>query len=95
MCSDCKSVANESKPLFVHDCDTCTFLGTFNNHDLYVHTSDIHPTVIARWSSDGPDYISVLVFADVHPELSEAKKRAIDLGLLQIEDRSIASSNGG
>lgn len=82
MCNDCNTVANEANPLFVHDCDRCTFLGSFNNHDLYVHTGG-WPTVIARWSSDGPDYYSGLMFADTRPELGEAKRRAESLGLLK------------
>jgi hypothetical protein len=73
----------ETKPFFVHDCDTCTFLGSIDGHDLYVHTSDLHPTVIARWSSDGPDYFSGLVFADHNPLLGEAKRRAVELNLLK------------
>jgi hypothetical protein len=83
MCNDCDAVANKIKPLFVHDCDQCIFLGSFNDCDLYVHTSPIWPTVIARWSSDGPDYYSGLMFADTRPELGEAKRRAESLGLLK------------
>lgn len=44
-------------PVFEHDCDECVFLGHYEKHDLYYCGKDIE-TVIARWSSDGPDYAS-------------------------------------
>lgn len=46
------------KPLHKHDCQECTFLGTFNNQDLYTCAQFGEPTYIARWSSNGPDYTS-------------------------------------
>ena len=48
-------------PAFKHDCDACTFLGTYDEHDLYHCVGPVHqvgPTVIARWSDHGPDYAS-------------------------------------
>ena len=68
-------------PLFKHDCDTCTFLGTVDGHDLYCHAGD-NPTVIARWSSDGPDYKSGIMFIPFSPLLGEAYRRAVERGLL-------------
>ena len=52
-------------PLFVHDCDCCTFLGTVvSSHrpegfsDLY--RCDAHgPTVVARFGDAGPAYSAV------------------------------------
>lgn len=42
-----------------HDCDKCEFLGHFEEHDLYwCPGSALGPTVVARWSSAGPDYTS-------------------------------------
>jgi hypothetical protein len=64
------------KPQFTHDCDICTFLGTFNGADLY-HHAESSPTIIARFSSDGPDYTSGVILADVNPFLGEAKRRAL------------------
>jgi hypothetical protein len=63
-------------------------LGEYNNADLYYCDQEIScgknmPTVIARYSSDLPDYVSGLIGADYHPELSEAKKRAKARGLLR------------
>lgn len=49
-------------PQFQHDCETCTFLGHYNEHDLY-HCKSTAPTVIARRSDDPPDYSSGLMFA--------------------------------
>jgi len=44
-------------PVFEHDCDKCVFLGHYEKHDLYYCGENIG-TVIARWSSNGPDYAS-------------------------------------
>lgn len=48
-------------PQFEHDCDGCEFLGTTGRWakrkaDFYFCPGE--PTVIARYSSDGPDYSS-------------------------------------
>jgi len=74
-------------PRYTHDCDHCTFLGTFQdgaNYDLYVHVLKEHPaltTVVARWGSDGSNYTSGL--RTNHPALVEAERRATEKGLLQ------------
>lgn len=80
-------------PLFEHDCTCCTFLGTFDERDLYHHGGSFETTLIARWSSDGPDYTSGMVFAAPflsaatdkvvpgNPWLVEAKRRALEKGL--------------
>ena len=63
------------KPAYKHDCDKCTFLGTIlvkdidetgkegGEVDLY-HCDGNIPTVIARYSSDGPDYSSGILIAE-------------------------------
>jgi len=68
------------KPNFVHDCDCCEFLGTFNKHDLYFCSSE--HTVVARYGSDGADYTSGLEFAtkDGNKHLYMAK--VIKIGLI-------------
>ena len=78
-------------PHFQHDCDSCTFLGRHLSHkssmplDLYACTRNngIIDTVIARYSSNGPDYSSGLIFAirGIIPELVEALERAKKIGL--------------
>lgn len=70
------------KPLFKHECTSCTFLGTSsdNKADLYFCPQSGSPTIIARYSDDGPDYISGAVFAKDNQHLAEAKERAENLG---------------
>lgn len=62
-------------PQYAHDCDACAFLGRYldtstgsklehaDSYDLYYcHGEGLRlPTVIARFSSRGPDYLSGLV----------------------------------
>ena len=55
----------QKKPYFMHDCNSCVFLGRFRKHDLYVclHKGKKIDTVLGRWSSEGADYYSGLEFA--------------------------------
>ncbi len=64
------------KPRFAHDCENCVFLGSHGQHDLYFCRGGVHPTVIARFGNDGPDYMSGLAVAHLIPELAEAERRA-------------------
>lgn len=68
---------------YKHDCDKCTFLGTFEEYDLYF-CGEGRPTVIARFGHDGPSYYSGLTFAepDINYPLFVAKQRAKKEGLL-------------
>ena len=54
------------KPKFKHDCSCCTFLGVtkYDNeyYDLYFCAGAGMPTVIARFSDEGPDYMSGMNF---------------------------------
>jgi hypothetical protein len=72
------------KPCYDHDCTTCVFLGHYGAADLYVHPSG-HKTVIARYSSKGSDYASGL-FATGLLDLNEAKRRAVERGILSIQE---------
>lgn len=72
-------------PAHVHDCDGDTFLGTVidgngRTTDLY-HADHEHEgvTVIARYSSDGPDYVSGWV-VDL-PVLAVARSLSVARGL--------------
>ena len=67
-------------PIHEHDCTNCTFLGNYENKDLYHCDQNGNPTVISRFGSDG-DYSSGMMFADVRVDLAEAKARAEALGL--------------
>lgn len=49
--------------MFVHDCDCCKHLGTVTvydgTYDLYYCTQGcVGVTLLARWSDNGPDYVS-------------------------------------
>ncbi len=74
----------KDEPRFQHDCSCCTFLGTHKNesHDVDLYHCDQGgsiPTVIARFSGDGPDYTSGITSDD--PLLVEARLRAQERGL--------------
>ena len=56
---------HEDTPTFTHDCDRCRFLGRtlggMRRFDLYYHPNVDEGragTLVARYSSDGPDYLS-------------------------------------
>jgi hypothetical protein len=76
-------------PQFRHDCKGCVFLGRFRAPpahavDLYFcQQCDRMATVIARYGNEGLEYQSGLAFAEVIPELGEAKRRAVERGLLK------------
>lgn len=73
------------KPRYKHDCDFCTFLGPFNEFDLYFCEQKESlgiPTLIARYGDAGPAYTSGLALKDQIPALGEAYRRAVDQGLI-------------
>lgn len=76
-----------AKPRHEHDCETCEFLGTVREFDLYFCTSLGWDTVIARFGPGG-EYYSGLEIAkmcyergDDHP-LASAYRLALWGGLL-------------
>ncbi len=76
----------QQRPRHQHDCDCCHFLGRFENGrgeaDLYAHTQGPCRTLIARYGSHGSDYSSGSGFSyGINPDLTEARRRAQDLGL--------------
>lgn len=73
---------------FKHDCDHCIALGEFGDFDLYIHPEQ-PITVIARRSDEGSDYVSGMELTEFYPELAEAKRRAIDAGLLLTYPNSV------
>ncbi len=74
------------KTLHQHDSESCTFLGTVDNQDLYFsEQGGFGATVIARYGSDGPDYFSGLCFSK-EGILRIAAERAIEKGLLTREE---------
>jgi hypothetical protein len=75
-------MSENSTPLFQHDCEACKFLGRHKGEDLYFCHQGGLPTVIARWSNSGPDYISGMPPAKHDVCLAEASRRATEAGLL-------------
>lgn len=71
-------------PMFEHDCDGCFFLGHLLGHDIYVcRQGGAMPTLVARGSSDGPDYSSgIQVPLDAEGGISLVSDRAMLLTFL-------------
>jgi hypothetical protein len=63
----------DEKPHFEHDCTWCVFLGHYRDADLYICPGN---SIIARFSSDGPDYESGFCAIKHYPRLQEAAIRA-------------------
>lgn len=72
---------------FSHDCSTCVYLGEFVREKEYFDLYFCHqgsknsPTLLARFSDAGPDYLSGLIFGkmdqdDPDSPLGEAYRRA-------------------
>jgi len=82
--------AVKEKPVYEHDCDECWYLGSYEKwqdgktvlYDLYAHWDEGQKTVIARYGSDGPDYLSGLPFASHEEVLRVAVERAIQYGVI-------------
>lgn len=70
-------------PLYPHDCDACTFLGSHHSLDLYhCLQGGFFPTLIVREGPEAPNYMSGAVFAEVGvPAFVEAAARARALSL--------------
>jgi len=54
-------------PRYSHDCSDCVFLGQFNKYDLYFCPRE--PTIIARYSSEGSEYTSGIIFGIMRDEV--------------------------
>lgn len=68
-------INKQEQPRYKHDCTSCTFLGRYSEYDLYFcKQGGNNPTVLARFSSQGPDYLSGMD-SEMAP-LAEARKRA-------------------
>jgi len=72
-------------PRYVHECSTCIFLGLYEEYDLYYCPQSGNPTVIARYSSDGPDYLSSMI--SCMKPLAEARRLAKERNLRLYEIR--------
>lgn len=65
-----------------HDCNECDFLGSWGREDLYFCGDSAMPTVIARHSSDGGDYVSGMTLIAYIPALAIAHSLAVQAGLI-------------
>lgn len=73
-----------SNAAWLHDCDTCTYLGSAKiknkTHDFYhCNTSWGEGSIIARYSSDGPKYTSMPLSCCGVSEMSPAIAMAYQL----------------
>lgn len=66
-------------PRYEHDCEDCTFLGQYEEYDLWICPRG--HTYIARYSCDGPDYISGSAFVGLIPAITEAHRLATVQGI--------------
>ena len=76
-------------PNHKHDCDNCTHLGSSESTDYYVcrrGTGSFNTTLIARYSSDGPDYGSGVQGYTINPHINLAGNLALDQGLITIKE---------
>lgn len=80
--ADQMKAIQESIPKFEHDCEDCQFLGRFNGFDLYCCKGQSRYTLIARDGDEPSQYKSGARFKDVDPEIGEAHRRAVEVGLL-------------
>jgi hypothetical protein len=69
----------KEKPKFTEHDESLIFLGHFQKHDLYFCPHD--KDVMARFGDKDYENRGSLIFAQVIPEIAEAKKRAIERGL--------------
>jgi hypothetical protein len=60
---------SKEKPRYKHDCSNCTFLGRFRKYDLYFCPQTGIPTLLARYSDEGSNYLSGMCFG--RTEVSE------------------------
>lgn len=83
---------SNGKPNFDHDCDSCTFLGCLHRegktYDLY-YCKRGGPTVIARFGSEGPDYMSGLELARKLKRMGKEGEKSSCYPLVIALDRAI------
>lgn len=80
-------MAKTPSPIYAHDCDVCKFLGHLDDGkdalaDLYFCDETGMPTVIARFGK-GSDYVSGIEFVGKVGSITEAYRRAIELGFVR------------
>ena len=73
-------------PQHKHDCSQCTFLGRYNEYDLYFCHQNGMPTIIARYGEAG-NYMSGLSFAIA--DLTDYKDSPLAVGLVRAIERKL------
>jgi len=67
-----------SKPIFLHDCDSCLFLGNPHDkqYDVYFCPNCDGGSIVIRHGNDGPDYYSTMISLALNrdPNNSEVSK---------------------
>ena len=46
-------------PRYIHDCQDCTYLGKYEEYDLYYCNNTILPVYVVRFGNDGTNYVSM------------------------------------
>lgn len=83
MSEQANQTTEEMHMRYEHDCKRCVPLGQHEEYDLYYCESGAGmPTLVARWSSEGPDYKSGLRFIKGDDALEAAHKLAAAEGLV-------------
>lgn len=92
-----------SGPVYEHDCNNCEYIATVYKVDGVLKVYDCYwcpsphgiPTIITRHSSDGPDYVSGLVFAQRgHETLTLALELGIIRGIIDPNVRHLWQPKG-
>ena len=86
------------KPLYIHDCKKCKFLGSYEDKDLYIHIfpqehKDNYGRIVtlSRSSDEPEDYTSGIIFSlnywnyDKHNPMCEALVMALMVSKFRLE----------
>jgi hypothetical protein len=70
-----------SKPLFVHDCDSCLFLGNPHKkeYDIYFCPQCDGGSIVIRHGDEGPDYYSTMISLALNRDPSNSEISALFL----------------
>ncbi len=93
---NCSIMIHLRKPVYEHDCNNCTYLGSINRDlgggeklfDLYFCEQGKLPTVIARYGNKGDSYISGMEFAETCTKDSD---HPLAIALTLAKDRDLIS----
>jgi hypothetical protein len=82
-----------NRPRYEHDCEKCTYLGTYDGYDLYYCPHGAPgfkiPTVLARRGNDPEQYISGMAAAKQNPLHSSFCMPALRVAYLIAKDLAL------